>query len=81
MFQRDQKRYQSIPLPMGGAYDQLVMKAPRKLKEDVSKNFPYIFLEKKHNRDKLESMYENNTQTALGGTEHTIVTDTNNIIH
>ena len=33
-----------------GAYDQLVMKAPRKLKEDVSNKFPYLFLEKKQNK-------------------------------
>ena len=30
-----------------GAYHQLVMKAPRKLKEDVSNKFPYLFFEKK----------------------------------
>ena len=32
-------------------YDQLVMKAPRKLKEDVSNKFPYLFLEKKVNKN------------------------------
>ena len=30
-----------------GHYDQLVMKAPRKLKEGVRNNLPYLFLEKK----------------------------------
>ena len=30
-----------------GHYDQLVMKASRKLKEDVSNSFPCLFLEKK----------------------------------
>ena len=30
-----------------GEYDQLIMKAPRKLKCDVSNKFPYEFLEKK----------------------------------
>ena len=28
-----------------GHHDQLVVKAPRKLKVDVSNKFPYIFLE------------------------------------
>ena len=64
-----------------GAYDQLVMKAPRKLKGDVSNKFPYLFLGKKHNRSKFESMYENKPRTAVAATKHTIVTDTNKIIH
>ena len=33
-----------------GKNDQLAMKAPRKLREDVSNNFPYQFLEKKQNK-------------------------------
>ena len=64
-----------------GAYDQLVMKAPRKLKEDVSNKFPYLFLEKKQNKEKFESAYENKPQTAVAGTKHTITTDKNEIIH
>ena len=69
-------------LPNGnGVYDQLVMKAPRKLKEDVSNKFPYLFLEKKHNQVKVESTYENKPQAAVAGTKHTIVTDTNKIMH
>ena len=64
-----------------GAYDQLVMKAPRKLKEDVSNNFLYLFLERKQSRDKFESMYENKPQMAGAGTKHTIIADTNKIIH
>ena len=63
-----------------GAYDQLVMKAPRKLKEDVSNNkFPYLFLEKKQNKGKFESAYENKPQTAVAETKHTIITDKNKI--
>ena len=64
-----------------GTYDQLVMKTPRKLKEDVSNKFPYLFLERKQNRNKFESMYENKPQMAVAGTKHTIITDTNKIIH
>ena len=64
-----------------GTYDQLVMKTPRKLKEDVSNKFPYFFLERKQNRDKFESMYKNEPQMAVAGTKHTIITDTNKIIH
>ena len=64
-----------------GAYDELVMKAPRNLKEGVSNEFPYFFLEKKQSRDKFESMYKNKPQLAVVGTEHTIITDTNKIIN
>ena len=65
-----------------GEYDQLVMKAPRKLKCDVSNKFSYQFLKKKkQNKNKFESNYETNPQTAIAGTKHTITTDTNNIIH
>ena len=64
-----------------GAYDQLVMKAPRKLKEDVSNKFPYLFLEKKQSKEKFESAYENKPQTAVAGTKHTITTDKNKITH
>ena len=64
-----------------GALDQLVMKAPRKLKEDVSNKFPYLFLKKKQNKEKFESAYENKPQTAVAGTKHTIITDKNKIIH
>ena len=64
-----------------GAYNQLVMKNPRKLKENVNNKFPYLFLEKKHNRDKFQSMYENKPQIAVARTKHTVVTDSNKIIH
>ena len=42
MFQRDQRRYKSSFINGNGAYDQLVMNAPRKLTEDVSNKFPYF---------------------------------------
>ena len=58
------------------------MKAPRKLKEDVSNKFPYIFLEKKkHNKYKVGSMYKNEPQTAVAGLKHAAVTDANKILH
>ena len=63
-----------------GAYDQLVMNAPRKVKQDVSNKFPYLFLERKQSRDKFESMFENKPQMAVAGTNYTIITDTNKII-
>ena len=56
------------------------MKAPRKLKEDVSKNFPYLFLEKNHHKDKFENAYERKPRIAISGTEHRILTDKNKII-
>ena len=57
------------------------MKTPRKLKCDVSKNFPYKFLEKKQNKNKFESEYDTNPQIAVAETKHTITTDTNELIH
>ena len=64
-----------------GGYDQLIMKTPRKRKCDVSNNLPYKFLEKKQNKNKLESEYDTNPQIAVAETKHTITTDTNKIIH
>ena len=57
------------------------MKPPRKLNEDVSNTFPYIFLEKKVIKNKLESAYDTKPQKAVAGTKHTITTDENQIIH
>ena len=64
-----------------GAYDQLVMKAPRELKEDVSNKFSYLFLEKKQNKGKFESAYENKPQTAVAGAKHTVITNKNKVFH
>ena len=57
------------------------MKAPRKLKEDVSNKFPCLFLEKKVNKTKFESAYDTKPQIAVAGTKHTITTNENKIIH
>ena len=64
-----------------GGYDQLIMKTPRKLKCDVSNNFPYKFLEKRQTKNKFESEYQTKPQTAVAGTKHTITTDTKKVIH
>ena len=48
-----------------GQHNQLVMKAPRKLKEDVSNKFPYLFLEKKVNKTKFESASDTKPQIAV----------------
>ena len=58
------------------------MKTTRKLKCDVSNNFPNKFLEKKKpNKIKFESKYDAVPQRAVAGTKHTVTTDTNKIIH
>ena len=64
-----------------GHHDQLVMKAPCKLKEVVSNKFPYIYIEKKVNKNKFESAYDTKPQIAVAGTKHTITTDKKNIIY
>ena len=65
-----------------GEYGQLIMKAPQKLKCDVSNKFPYKFLEKKkQNKNTFESNYETKSQTARAGKKHTITTDSNKVIH
>ena len=64
-----------------GHHDQLVMKAPRKLKEDVRKNFPYTFLGKKVNKNKFEGASVTKPQTTVAGTKHTFTTGKNEIIH
>ena len=65
----------------GEVTDQLIMKAPRKLKVDVSKKYPFQFLEKKHTKGKFESAYGAIPQTAISGTDHTVTTDKNRTIH
>ena len=64
-----------------GGYDQLIMKTPRKLKSDVSNNFQYKFLEKRHNKNKFESEYQTKPKTAVAGTKHAITTNTNKKLH
>ena len=43
-----------------GAYDQLVMKAPRELKEDVSNKFPYYFSKRNKTNKKLKAHTKTN---------------------
>ena len=57
------------------------MKASRKLEEDVSSKFPYLFQEKKQTKDKLESAYEREPQIAISGSKHTILTNEMKTIH
>ena len=64
-----------------GPHDQLVIKAPRNLKEDVSNKFPYLFLEKKVNKTKFESAYDTKPQIAVGGMKRTITKNENKTIH
>ena len=63
-------------------YDQLIIKAPRKLKCDVSNKYTYLFLEKKkQNENKFENNYDTKPQTAIAGTKHTKTTETNKVLH
>ena len=64
-----------------GHFDQLVMKTPRRLKEDVGNNFLYLFVEKRESKNKFQSSYDTKPQIAVAGTKQTITTDTNKIIH
>ena len=57
------------------------MKAPPKLRKDVSDKFPYLFSEKKVNKNKYESAYDTKPQIAVAGTKHTITTNENKIKH
>ena len=45
-----------------GGYDQVIMITPRKMKCDVSNNFPYKFLEKQQNKNKFEIEHNTNPQ-------------------
>ena len=62
-------------------YEQLVMKAPRNLKEDVSYKFPCPILGQNTKRDKFESMYDKKPQIAISGIKHTKLTDKKTIIY
>ena len=65
-----------------GHHDQLVMKGPRKLKEDVSYKFPYKFpLKRKQTRTIWKVHTTLNPQIAIVGTKHTNTTDKNKILH
>ena len=61
----------------GGVSDQLPMK-PKKSNKGVS-NYPFLFVEKKHQRSKFESAYTDKPQ--ISGTNHTVKTPNGRIIH
>ena len=63
----------------GGVSDQLPMKTKKNAK-GVS-NYPFFFLEKKHQRNKFESAYSDKPQLAVSGTKHTITTPNGRILH
>ena len=59
--------------------DQLPMNSKKNAK-GVS-NYPFLFLEKKHQRNKFESAYSDKPQLAVSGTKHTITTPNGRILH
>ena len=62
--------------------DILPMKqARRTAKDPVSKEYPFQFLEKNHSKGKFDSKYQEKPQTAISGTNHTVTTQDNRIIH
>ena len=63
----------------GGVSDQLPMK-PKKNDKGVS-NYPFLFLEKKHQKSKFESAYMDKPNIAVSGTKHTVTTPNGRIIH
>ena len=63
----------------GSVSHQLPMK-PKKSNKGVS-NYPFLFLEKKHQRSKFESAYTDKPQIAIRGTNYTVKTPNGRIIH
>ena len=63
----------------GGVSDQLPMK-PKKSSKVVS-NCPFLFLEKKRQRNNFESAYADKPQLAISGTNHTVTTPNGRVIH
>ena len=60
--------------------DELISRISRKIAKGVS-NYPFLFLEKKHQRSKLESAYSDKPQIAISGTKHTVTSPNGKIIH
>ena len=58
--------------------DQLPMK-PKESAKGVS-NYPFLFLEKKNQRNKFQSAYSDKPQLAISGTNHTVTTPNGRII-
>ena len=63
----------------GGVSDQLPMK-PKKTTKGVS-SYPFLFLEKKHQRSEFESAYSDKPQLPISGTKHTVTTPNGKILH
>ena len=53
---------------------------PKKHAKGVS-SYPFLFLEKKHQRSKFESAYSDKPQIAVSGTKHTVTTPNGRILH
>ena len=64
----------------GGSSDQLPTKQKRKSTKTVSK-YPFQFFERKNTKSKFESPFSDQLQTAVKGTDHTVTTADNKIIH
>ena len=63
----------------GGVSDQLPMK-PKKNAKGV-RNYPFFFLEKKHQRNTFENAYSDKPQLAVSGTKQTVTTPNGRILH
>ena len=63
----------------GGVSDQLPMKSKKGAK-GVS-DYPFSFLEKKHQRNKFESAYSDKPQLAMSCTSHTVTTPNGRVLH
>ena len=53
---------------------------PKNSTKGVS-NYPFLFLGKKHQRNKFESAYSDKPQLAESGTNHTITTPNGRVLH
>ena len=65
----------------GSETDQLIMQTTKDSRKAVSKQYPFFFLERKHQKGKFESAYDNKVQKAKHGTEHIVVTNTGKMIY
>ena len=63
----------------GGVSDQLPTK-PKKNAKGVS-NYPFIFLEKKHQRNEFERAYSDKPKLAVSGTKRTVTTPNVRVLH
>ena len=63
------------------AEEKQLASAAKSPKKNVSKRYPFNFVEKNHNRESLESRFQRGIQTAICGTENNVRTDTGRIIY